>query len=38
VSIQLGPAGLDPAVQRLREVFMPVRTMVESLPDEIEFR
>lgn len=38
VSIQLGPSGLDPAVQRLREVFVPVRTLIESLPDEIRLR
>lgn len=38
VSIQLGPAGLDPAVQRLREVFVPVRAMVERLPDSSDFR
>jgi len=37
VSIQLGEAGLDPAVQRLRDVFTPVRVAVESLPDGFEF-
>lgn len=38
VTIQLGPAGLDPAVQRLRDVFVPVRALMESLPDEIRVR
>ncbi|MCX7855192.1 MAG: hypothetical protein N2556_04310 [Anaerolineae bacterium] len=38
VAIQLGPSGLDPAVQRLREVFVPARTLIESLPDEIRLR
>lgn len=36
VTIQLGPAGLDPAVQRLRQVFVPARTLIESIPDSIE--
>lgn len=35
VTIQLGPAGLDPAVQRLRDVFVPARTLIERLPDGI---
>lgn len=38
VSIQLGEAGLDPAVQRLRDVFTPVRALVESLPDGFRFK
>ncbi len=38
VTIQLGPAGLDPAVQRLRNVFVPARTLIESIPDRIQFR
>ncbi len=38
VAIQLGPSGLDPAVQRLRDVFVPVRTLIEYLPDEIRLR
>ncbi len=33
VRIQLGEAGLDPAVQQLRDVFTPLRVMVESIPD-----
>jgi hypothetical protein len=37
VHIELGKAGLDPAVQGLRDVFEPVRKMVEDLPDGIEF-
>ena len=37
VHIELGKAGLDPAVQDLRDVFEPVRKMVEDLPDGIEF-
>jgi len=36
VRIQLGQAGLDPAVQQLRAVFTPVRTAVESLPDGLQ--
>ena len=36
VEIHLGEAGLDPAVQRLREVFTPLRIAVESLPDGLE--
>ncbi len=35
VTIQLGPAGLDPAVQRLRDVFVPARTLIERLPDGV---
>ncbi|MCS7177775.1 MAG: hypothetical protein RML46_06935 [Anaerolineae bacterium] len=38
VAIPLGPSGLDPAVQRLRAVFVPARTLIESLPDGIRFR
>lgn len=38
VTIQLGQAGLDPAVQRLRDVFVPARTLIESIPDRIQFR
>lgn len=38
VAIRLGPAGLDPAVQRLRDVFKPVRALIASLPDEIRLR
>jgi hypothetical protein len=37
VHIELGEAGLDPAVQDLRAVFEPVRVQVEKLPDGIEF-
>ena len=37
VHIELGEAGLDPAVQDLRAVFEPVRIQVEKLPDGIEF-
>jgi hypothetical protein len=37
VHIELGEAGLDPAVQNLRAVFEPVRVQVEKLPDGIEF-
>jgi hypothetical protein len=38
VSIKLGEAGLDPAVQELRDVFAPLRRQIERLPDGIEFR
>jgi hypothetical protein len=38
VSIQLGEAGLDPAVQQLRQVFAPIRDLIESLPDGFRFR
>jgi hypothetical protein len=38
VRIKLGEAGLDPAVQDLREVFRPLREQIESLPDGIEVR
>jgi len=37
VHIELGEAGLDPAVQKLRGVFEPVRGQIESLPDGLEF-
>jgi hypothetical protein len=37
VHIELGEAGLDPAVQRLRGVFVPLREQVDNLPDGIEF-
>ena len=37
VHIELGQAGLDPAVQDLRGVFQPVSELVQSLPDGIEF-
>jgi hypothetical protein len=37
VHIELGEAGLDPAVQDLRAVFPPLREQIEALPDEIEF-
>ncbi|MBN1179919.1 MAG: hypothetical protein JXD18_11960 [Anaerolineae bacterium] len=33
VQIPLGEAGLDPAVQDLRNVFSPLRIMIEDLPD-----
>lgn len=36
VHIELGQAGLDPAVQNLRGVFLPVNELVQSLPDGIE--
>jgi hypothetical protein len=36
VHIELGEAGLDPAVQDLRGVFLPVNELVQSLPDGIE--
>ena len=38
VSIQLGDAGLDPAVQQLRDVFAPVSALIERIPDGIQFR
>lgn len=38
VSIQLGEAGLDPAVQELRAVFTPLNDFVQSIPDGFEFR
>ncbi|MGB9776976.1 MAG: hypothetical protein ACPLYD_06615 [Anaerolineae bacterium] len=38
VAIQLGPSGLDPAVQRLREVFVPARRLIESIPDAVRLR
>jgi len=37
VHIELGEAGLDPAVEGLRAVFEPLRVQIESLPDGIEF-
>jgi hypothetical protein len=37
VRIELGEAGLAPAVDQLRAVFEPLRTQVESLPDGVEF-
>ncbi len=36
VRIELGQAGLGPAVQELRGVFRPLREQIESLPDGIE--
>jgi hypothetical protein len=38
VSIALGEAGLDPAVQDLREVFQPLRRQLDDLPDDVQFR
>lgn len=38
VNIHLGEAGLDPAVQDLRDVFTPLRVTIEQLPDRIELR
>jgi len=38
VSIQLGEAGLNPAVQRLRDVFTPVHELMRQLPDGFELR
>ncbi len=35
VNIQLGDAGLNPAVQRLRGVFTPVNVLIQSIPDGI---
>jgi len=37
VHIELGEAGLDPAVQELRAVFHPLREQIEALPDEVKF-
>ncbi len=37
VHIELGEAGLDPAVQELRAVFYPLKEQIEGLPDGIEF-
>jgi hypothetical protein len=37
VHIELGTAGLDPAVQDLRGVFLPLNEVVQGLPDGIEF-
>jgi hypothetical protein len=36
VQIELGKAGLDPAVQELRDVFRPLRIQVQKLPDTVE--
>jgi hypothetical protein len=36
VRMQLGEAGLDPAVEELRAVFRPLRIEVEKLPDGVE--
>ena len=36
VTIELGEAGLDPAVQRLRGVFSPLRESLEELPDGVD--
>jgi hypothetical protein len=36
VNIKLGEAGLDPAVEDLREVFRPLRVQIEQLPDGIQ--
>ena len=33
VAIELGEAGMGPAIERLRAVFSPVRALMESLPD-----
>lgn len=38
VRIQLGEAGLDPAVEELRAVFRPLREQIDGLPDGIMFR
>ncbi len=38
VSIQLGEAGLNPAVDQLRGVFTPLSKLVEQIPDGFEFR
>ena len=37
VHIELGEAGLDPAVEELRAVFHPLKEQIEGLPDGIEF-
>jgi hypothetical protein len=37
VEIPLGDAGLDAAVQELRDVFVPLRTGLERMPDRIQF-
>lgn len=37
IRMKLGEAGLDPAVEELRAVFVPLRIQIESLPDGIEF-
>lgn len=36
VSMELGEAGLDPAVQDLRDVFAPIRITLEDLPDSVD--
>ena len=33
VHIKLGEAGMDPAVQELRDVFLPLKEQIEALPD-----
>ncbi|HIQ02000.1 MAG TPA: hypothetical protein EYH30_07700 [Anaerolineales bacterium] len=38
VRIRLGEAGLSSAVQQLRDVFTPVRVLIESIPDGIRLR
>jgi hypothetical protein len=38
VAIELGEAGLDPAVQDLRAVFRPLREQIEQLPDSLGSR
>lgn len=38
VSIQLGEAGLDPAVEQLRGVFSPLSDILNQIPDGISFR
>lgn len=35
IAIELGEAGLDPAVQDLRAVFRPLREQIEQLPDSL---
>ncbi len=36
VHIKLGEAGMDPAVQELRGVFLPLKEQIEALPDGIK--
>ena len=38
IAIELGEAGLDPAVQDLRAVFRPLRNQIERLPDGLGSR
>jgi hypothetical protein len=38
IAIELGEAGLDPAVQDLRAVFRPLREQIEQLPDSLGSR